>query len=92
MGKISFIREALDLDLNGIYHEAPQGRCYTPWSKVVNSRPLKKTGIRLFLDDGGVFWFHVPKADRDGLVEEIGFLILHHQPEDLLGKLADRSP
>ena len=92
MGKISWRKSPLDLDLNGIYHESPQGRHYTPWAKVVNRRPVRKERIKLFLDDGGILSFRVPQMDCDRLAKVIESLILRHQPEELLGKVVVRAP
>ena len=92
MGKFSFGMGPLDMDLNGIYHSAPQGRCYTPWTKVVTGRTVRKKGIKLLLEDGGILTFRVPQDERNDLAEVIEHLIVRNQPGDLMGKLQDYSP
>ena len=92
MGKFTLGIGPLDLDLNGIFHNAPQGRCYTPWTKVVTGRTVRKRRIKLILENGGHLTFGVPRADRDCLAEVVDRLIMSNQTDDLKGKLPGLAP
>lgn len=91
-GKLSRTRGLLDLDLNGIYREAPQGRIWTPWANVITARKGRKKKVGLDLEDGSFLWFQLPSPhSRDQLFDVILLLVQLHQPPDLYGKQADQG-
>ena len=85
LGKLSITREALAMDLNGLFYHSPKGKTYIPWSQVYASNCWRTRWIRLFREDGGILVCRVPLVDRDWLAQVVRLLILHHQP-DLYGK------
>ena len=99
MGRIGFDRAGLALDLNGLYHVGPPGRCYTPWSEIYSVRWRREkwrflqsfTPISLLSAEGRTIRLFGPISDREWLHKVIELLIVHNQPIELLGKLACRK-
>ncbi len=75
------------LDLNSLYHDAPEGRIGTDWSECLSVRWLWwGFPMTILLRDGGAVRLWVPWSDRAWLLDVIRLLIAHHHSE-LKGKL-----
>lgn len=94
-GKLSMFPDYLDLDLNGVYHISPKGRCYTAWSEftsVILDRPSVlwlSSVLRLFKADGDYINIWIPYSERNNLAKLIELSIARHQPSSLLGRWSD---
>ena len=93
-GQVSNRRNALALDLNGLYHDSPSGPLNVSWRNVLAVAPGmavvpgRTRWLRVWLEDGGVLHLRVPEADRDWLVDVIRKLLRHHH-QDLHGTFPD---
>ena len=97
LGRIGMEWTGLALDLNGLYHFGPSGRCFTHWSDIYTVRWGEKepvrwrrfTPIRLIVAEGGSIRMFVPPKYCMLLRKVIEHLIEYHQPGELLGKSDD---
>ena len=91
-GNFSLGIEGIALDLNALYHDAPEGRIGTDWSECLSVRWFWWWGFPLtvLLREGGAVRLWVPRSDRDWLIDVVRLLIAHHHSE-LKGKLPSRN-
>lgn len=90
-GNFSFGIEGVALDLNGLYHDAPEGRIGTDWSECLSVRWVWwGFPLTLLLREGGAIRLWVPRSDRGWLIEVVSLLIAHHHSK-LKGKLPSRN-
>ena len=91
-GKLSIVLGRLDFDLNGLYHFAPKGRCFTSWSQIMSVLPDDRfNNICLSQENGDYLSLWMPKTDHQNLTELIKRLIVRHQSDDLIGKTGPGS-
>ncbi|MCY4520265.1 MAG: hypothetical protein OXC13_05740 [Caldilineaceae bacterium] len=91
-GQVSMRRQALVLDLNGLYYAAPDGPRTVPWRDVIAASPGRTRWVRVWLEDGVVLRIRVPQDDRNWLVQTMWQLLWHHH-RDLYGTFpADNPP
>ena len=86
LSRLSFVRDSLSLDLNGLFYVSPQGRCYSPWLRFYALSCWRTRWIKLFTEEGGTILLRVPEEDRDWLAQVIDLLLQYHQA-DLHGNL-----
>ena len=87
-GQVSSQRDALMLDLNGLYPNSPSGPLNGSWRNGPAVAPGRARRLRVGLEGGGVLWLRVPEADRDRLGDVLRpWLRQHHQ--DLYGICPD---
>ena len=79
LGRLSYTRDALSFDLNGLYYSLDDGVRYVSWRNVMAAESRCPCWIRVRLGDGSLLRMHVPKADCDWLVQTIKHLLRYHQ-------------
>ena len=78
LGRLSWFRYVLILDLNCLYYYKDDGMCHVGWQDVMAVSCHRKRWIRVRLEEGEVLYLCVPQTDRDWLVQTVRQLIRHH--------------
>lgn len=78
LGRLSWRKDFLTLDLNELHHATSNGLRNVPWSDIYAVGPGRPGWIRVWLEDGGALRIRVPQGDRDWLVQVIEQLLRHH--------------
>ena len=78
LGRLSWRKDFLTLDLNELHHATSDGLRHVPWSDIHAVYPGKPGWVRVQLEDGGALRMRVPQSDRDWLVQVIELLLRYH--------------